>query len=82
MATRIQVADILDLFTEGGIAPAVVAGLKPDAPLLHQGLDSIDLPMLAAAAEQKFGVDLSDADATSLRTIHDFIAYLERKRPA
>lgn len=80
MATRIQVADILGLMTEAGIAPSVVSGLKPDVPLLHQGLDSIDLPMVAAAAEEKFGVDLSDADATTLRTIHDFITYLERTR--
>jgi len=71
--------DIITIMKEAGIDPEIVGKLKLDAPLLHQGLDSIDLPVIAVATEKKYKVDLSDADATKLRSINDFVVYLNQK---
>ncbi len=72
-------ADIIALMKEVGIDPAIISGLKLDLPLLQQGLDSIDLPVIAVATEKKYSIDLSDADATKLRTVNDFAAYVSQK---
>ncbi len=76
---KVAAADIIALMREAGINPDVVNKLKFDAPLVDQGLDSMDLPVIAAATEKKFGIDLSDADATKLRTINEFVVYVNQK---
>ena len=76
---KVTGTDIIAVMKEGGINPEVVAKLKFDAPLVDQGLDSMDLPIIAAATEKKFGIDLSDADAVKLRTINDFVVYVNQK---
>ena len=43
--------DVLELMKEAGIKASVIAGLKNDVPLLSQGLDSLDIPIIAAAVE-------------------------------
>ncbi len=70
--------DIIAVMLEAGLDPVIVGELKPDVPLFQQGLDSIDLPVMAVAAEKKYGVDLSDADTTKLRTINEFVTYLNQ----
>ena len=47
--------------------------------LLLQGLDSMDLPAIAAAAEQRFKIDLSDADGRDLKTINDYVRFVNRR---
>jgi acyl carrier protein len=59
-----------------GISRQVIAQLKFDQPLVDQGLESMDLPALAAAAEKQFGVNLFDAEAMDLNTLDDFVAYI------
>lgn len=76
---KVAGADIIAVMREAGINPDVVNKLKFDAPLVDQGLDSMDLPVIAAATEKKFGIDLSDADAIKLRTINDFVVYVNLK---
>jgi acyl carrier protein len=76
---KVTGADIIAVMKEGGINPDVVNKLKFDAPLVDQGLDSMDLPVIAAATEKKFGIDLSDADAIKLRTVNDFVAFVNQK---
>ncbi len=80
MATPISASDLLAVFREAGLKPSVVAALKPDVPLLRQGIDSIDLPVIAVAIEKKYGVDFSKADAAKLRTLQDTIAFIEQLR--
>ena len=75
----VTASDVLVAMKEAGIDPAIVGRLKFDVPLLHQGLDSIDLPIIAVAAEKKYNTDLSDADATKLRSVNDFVIYLNQK---
>ena len=72
-------AEILQVFKQAGIRPQVMDQLKPDVPLALQGLVSIDLPTIAAAAEQHFKIDLSDADAHKLRTVHDYVRFVNQK---
>ena len=72
-------SDIINLMKETGIDTTVVNKLKVDVPLLSQGMDSIDLPVLAAATEKKYHIDLSDASAGQLKTINDFVAFVNKK---
>lgn len=71
--------DIIAIMKAAGIASEIVGQIKFDVPLLKQGLDSIDLPVIAVATEKKYNIDLSDADATHLRTINDFVVYVNQK---
>ncbi len=71
--------DIIAIMKTAGIDPAIVGQLKFDVPLLKQGMDSIDLPVIAVATEKKYNIDLSDADAAKLRTINDFVVYVNQK---
>jgi acyl carrier protein len=75
----VTAANILAIMKEAGIDEAIVDQLKPDVPLLRQGLDSIDLPIVAVATEKKYKLDLSHLDATRLRTINEFAAYLTER---
>ena len=72
-------ADMLEVFKQAGIQQRVIDQIKPDAPLLLQGLDSMDLPAIAAATEQRFKIDLSDADGKDLKTIDDYVRFVNRK---
>lgn len=75
----ITAADLLALMREVGIEENIIAKLDFSKPLYHQGLDSIDFPIIAAATEKKYNIDLSDADATDLKTVNDFVAFVNRK---
>jgi acyl carrier protein len=76
---KIVAADIIDLMREVGVEEKIIKKLKNDMPLLKQGLDSIDLPAIAAAAETKYKVDLSDIDADKVRTIDEFVKFINSK---
>jgi benzoate-CoA ligase len=68
--------DLVAVMIRAGISRQVIAELKFDQPLVDQGLESMDLPALAAAAEKRFGVNLFDAQAMDLNTLDDFVAYI------
>ena len=72
-------ADMLEVFKQAGIQQRVIDQIKPDAPLLLQGLDSMDLPAIAAATEQRFKIDLSDANGKDLKTINDYVRFVNRQ---
>lgn len=76
----ITAADIIVIMREVGIKEEVIKGLKNDVPLLKQGIDSIDLPTIAVATEKKYKVDLSNIDSNTLKTLDQFVAYLNQKR--
>ncbi len=73
--------DITAIMKTVGIDPKTVDALKMDIPLVHQGLDSIDMPVIAVAVEKKFGIDLSEANATQLKTIDDFVTFVNKMMP-
>jgi acyl carrier protein len=76
----ITAADIIVIMREVGIKEEIIKGLKNDVPLLIQGIDSIDLPTIAVATEKKYNMNLSNLDATVLKTLNDFVAFLNGKR--
>jgi len=75
----IKAVDVIALMKEAGIDEEIIKKLKYDQPLLSQGSDSIDLPAIAMAAEKKYKVDLSDANAEKLKSINDFVAFVNAK---
>ncbi len=72
-------SDIINLMKETGMNEKFVNSLRVDVPLILQGMDSIDLPMLAVETEKKYHIDLSDASAGQLKTINDFVAFVNKK---
>ena len=75
----LHLVDIWSLMDEIGIEREIIDAIDPDAPLLTQGIDSIDFPALAIAVEKKFGVDISDTSAAKLRTLNDFVRFINEK---
>lgn len=69
-----------DLLAESGLAPEAARALRPDAPLLLQGVDSLQYPAFLLAVESRFGLTIDEGDALALRTLDDFVAYV-RSRP-
>ena len=76
MAVTVQ--EIKELMLQIGMDKELVAGLDPAVPLAGQGVDSVDCPAFAVALEGKYTVTISDSDSMQLRTINDFIAFVER----
>lgn len=42
--------------------------------------DSLDLTELIMTFEERFGFEISEADAESLKTVGDVIAYIEKRK--
>ena len=76
---KITAADVIAIMREVGVDEKIIKKLKNDVPLLDQGLDSIDLPAMAAAMEKKFKVDLSEIDAVKVKTINDCVRFINEK---
>lgn len=72
------VAEMKELMLQIGMDKELVDGLDPAAPLAGQGVDSVDCPAFAVALETKYNVKISDTDSMQIRTINDFVAYVNR----
>jgi acyl carrier protein len=70
-------AELLEILRLAGIEENVVASVRPDTPLLLQGLDSVDFPSFVAALEERYHVEIPEEKAWSLRTLDDFAAFLD-----
>jgi len=71
--------DILrELLIEAGVDPAVARAVNPGAPLLRQGIDSLDFPAFCLAVENRFSLSIDDRSSLSLKTLDDFAAYIGR----
>ncbi|NMC73063.1 MAG: acyl carrier protein [Geobacteraceae bacterium] len=66
---------------EIGLGRDRIGAIDPDpvAPLLTQGIDSMNFLVLAAAVEKKFGADISDISAAKLRPLNDFVRFIHEK---
>lgn len=73
-----NVSEMKELMLQIGMPKELVAGLDPTAPLAEQGVDSVDCPAFAVALEGKYRVTISDSDSLRLRTVNDFIAFVNR----
>jgi acyl carrier protein len=61
-----------EFFYEGELTPET--RLNEDL-----GADSIDLPVLVVAIEEKFGISINDEESEQLKTIGDIMAILQKK---
>ncbi|WP_272881587.1 acyl carrier protein [Fundidesulfovibrio soli] len=68
--------ELRDLLVEAGVDQAVAEAVRPDAPLLRQGVDSLDYPAFTLAVESRYGVTIGERDSLSLRTLDDFAAHI------
>lgn len=73
---KITAADVIAIMREVGVDEEIIKKIKKDVPLMDQGLDSIDLPAMAAAMETKFKIDLSEIDAVKIKTIDDCVKFV------
>ena len=71
-------SELTDLLRLAGIDEAIIAGVKPDVPLLLQGLDSVDFPTFIVAVEDRFAVSISEDAAWQLRSLDDFAELINR----
>lgn len=53
--------------------------LKDDAPLIEQGFDSLDLIELLLCLEIGFSVKIPDKDLNELKTLNDFVIYINKR---
>lgn len=72
--------DLQALLGEIGVKESVAKAVKPDVPLMKQGLDSADCPAFAALVEERFGLDMDDQETLKLRTLNDYAAYINAQK--
>lgn len=74
MATTLT--ELKELMLAIGIDHDLVEDIDPDKLMTQQGFDSLDYPAFAMAVEKQCGVKISDADSLRLKTLNDFVRYL------
>jgi len=72
--------DLKALLGEIGVKESVAKAVKPDVPIMKQGLDSADCPAFAALIEERFGLDMDDQETLKLRTLDDYAAYINARK--
>lgn len=68
-----------ELLVEAGVDQGVADAVRPDAPLLRQGVDSLDFPAFSLAVESRFDLAIDERDSLSLRTLDDFAEYIRQR---
>ena len=74
----VSVTELKELMLQIGMDKKLVAEIDPNSPLATQGVDSVDCPAFAVALEGKYNVTITDSDSLRLKTLNDFIAFVER----
>ncbi|MDP2849401.1 MAG: acyl carrier protein [Humidesulfovibrio sp.] len=72
----VSVADLRALLEEAGVKPELARSLDPAAPLLRQGVDSVDFPAFCALLEERCALALDEEAVLKLRTLEDFARFL------
>ena len=67
--------DIVELIGASAIE-VDTANLRDDVDLYGQGLDSLDMANLELRIVQHYGIDISTQQSLRLRTIRDFVDFL------
>ncbi len=68
--------ELKGLMLSVGMDEALVRGIDAARPLTQQGMDSVDYPAFALALEERYGQTISDADSLRLKTLDDFLAFV------
>jgi len=53
--------------------------VTPETTIEDLGVDSLDLVEAVMAIEDTFNIKIEDEDLESLKTVNDFVAYVEKK---
>ncbi|MGW0002865.1 acyl carrier protein [Nocardia grenadensis] len=69
--------DIAELMTDFDVD---LDALRADLPLEDQGVDSMDMSALLVRIERAFHVEISDAEAESLRSLDDLAMRVNHDR--
>ena len=72
------IAELKELMLTIGMDTKLVQSLDPNLPLAAQGVDSRDCPAFDLAVERRYQVLISDADSLKLKTINDFVKFIEK----
>lgn len=75
----ITLSALKELMLAINLDKGLVEVLDPDQLLSQQGFDSLDFPAFAIAVEKQCGVKISDADSLRLKSLNDFVRYLNAK---
>lgn len=76
-----EVIDVLKAMV-GEVLAIDPVGVRPDKPLIEYGLDSVRTVDLVVRVEERYGVQVSDADVAKIRTLRDIEAFLKARLPA
>lgn len=68
------IVDELDLDDEDNNEVSDESSLLDD-----YGADSLDVIQIVMELERQFGIDIDDEDAMQLRTVGDFVQYIDRR---
>jgi acyl carrier protein len=71
---------VLAAMTEilGGVAGIDQAGITPETPLADLGIDSLMMVEVVVAAEDRFGLLISDDDWARFKTVLDATRYIDQ----
>lgn len=72
------IEELKELMLSIGMDKSLVESLDPNLPLTSQGVDSLDCPAFALAVEKRYQVQISDAASLKLKTINDFVKFIEK----
>jgi acyl carrier protein len=67
--------DVIEVIAASGIE-VNTADLRDDVDLFGQGFDSLDMANLELRIEERYGRDISPQQSLRLRTIRDFVNFL------
>lgn len=70
---------ILTLMRKTYVNPKVLERLDPDRPLVEQGMDSVDLPLMVLVAQDHYKIEYDEEELTGLSTLREFAALTARK---
>ncbi|MBF0528495.1 MAG: acyl carrier protein [Deltaproteobacteria bacterium] len=73
------VQDMHEIMIGIGMKPDFVKGMNANKPLGIQGVDSMDHPAFIVALEDRYHVKLTEKDILKLKTINDFIDFVNKK---
>ncbi len=66
----------------GEVLAIDAAGIRPDKPLIEYGMDSVRTVDLVVRVEERYGVQVSDAEVAKIRTLRDVEDFLRARLPA
>lgn len=74
------IEELRGIMIEIGINSELVKDIDPAVPIISQGMDSVDYPAFAVEVENRYGIKISDSDSLRLKTLNDFIEFINKEK--